>query len=145
MKNLRAFLAIAISLMFAACAATSPPPVSEEHLARREGYRRATLPPRRIGPASAQNGGKSEFRWSEPSLSSARISIVPLLSPGSITIAKREFARWRGRSRGSAASRFWPSQPRHWSRLNCATKARSEERRVGKECRSRGSPHHEKK
>src|SRR5438309_5886813 len=61
MKNLRAFLAIAISLMFAACAATSPAPVSEEHLARREGYRRATLPPRRIGPASAQNGGKANF------------------------------------------------------------------------------------
>jgi len=49
MKNLRAFLAIAISLMFAACAAT--PPVSEEHLAQRErvSSRYATAPSDRPG------------------------------------------------------------------------------------------------
>src|SRR5437588_10871790 len=51
MKNLRAFLAIAISLMFAACAATPLAPVSEQHLARREGVSSsyASAPPARPG------------------------------------------------------------------------------------------------
>jgi hypothetical protein len=49
-KNLRAFPAIAISLLFAACAATPPAPVSEEHLARREGVSSSYAPPHRIAP-----------------------------------------------------------------------------------------------
>jgi hypothetical protein len=51
MKNLRAFMAIAISLMFAACAATPRAPVSEEHLARRKGVSSsyASAPPDRPG------------------------------------------------------------------------------------------------
>jgi len=61
-KNLRAFLAIAISLLFADCAATPPAPVSEEHLARREGVSSsyATAPPDR--PAlGTKLGGKADL------------------------------------------------------------------------------------
>src|SRR5438105_384493 len=60
MKNLRAFLAIAISLMFAACAAT--PSVSEEHLAQRErvSSRYATAPSDRPGLGT---------KWAEKRLS----------------------------------------------------------------------------
>jgi hypothetical protein len=65
MKNLRAFLAIAISLMFAGCAVTPPAPVPEEHLARREGISAsfASAPPDR--PGLGTKWGKHEVLLSE--------------------------------------------------------------------------------
>src|SRR6266511_5223264 len=45
-------------------------------------------------------------------------------------------------SEGCSTSTRWPSTP---TSSTGGTSARSEERRVGKECRSRWSPYHEKK
>src|SRR3546814_13822049 len=52
--------------------------------------------------------------------------------------------------RGTSSSKAYPVSPRRWpSRLSRRSSARSEERRVGKECvrtcRSRWSPYHYKK
>jgi hypothetical protein len=51
MKNLCALLAIAISLLFAACAVTPTAPIPEEHISRREGVSSsfASAPPDRPG------------------------------------------------------------------------------------------------
>src|SRR5688572_29179859 len=54
----------------------------------------------------------------------------------------------RARSSGAIATRGrpWPRSPRTpRARKRCSSRARSEERRVGKECRSRRAPYHEKK
>src|SRR6266566_7082150 len=114
MKNLRAFLAIAISLIFAACAATPPAPVSEEHLARREGVSSsyASAPPDHPGLGT---------KWGEK-----RISLVGTVSferanfnhPFAVAaIYYNDEAGIRaiaGTVAGKEGSRFWPSQPRRW-------------------------------
>src|SRR5437764_12065578 len=53
--------------------------------------------------------------------------------------------RTEAREAGLLAASCWPASPRHESRVRRWERYRSEERRVGKECRSRGSADRQKK
>src|SRR5205823_14549338 len=106
MKNWGPLLAMTILLILAACEVTPTPPqaVKSRATATVGGNGEICQRPAGSSWASARNGVKSGFRWLERSLLSARISIIPLPPPRSITMRRLEFARWRARSRGTGGA-----------------------------------------
>src|SRR5437899_11398495 len=63
------------------------------------------------------------------------------LSDWSSDVCSSDLTSWKGRD----LPRGFTSPERSRRRISCLSCLRSEERRVGKECRSRWSPDHEKK
>ena len=114
MKNSRALLAIAVSLLFAACAVTPPAAVPEEHIARREGVSSSfgSAPPDRPG-LGTKWGEKRNSLVGTVSFERANFN-HPLPAAAIYYNDEAGIRAMAGRSRGSAGFRFCPTQPQRW-------------------------------
>src|ERR1044072_5288425 len=88
------------------------------------------------GPEEDSSNGFTKGGWAMPFVDAAAGQVIDEIIAG-------EFDMLLGRRTYEIFAGYWPNQGDHpiAQAFNKATKYRSEERRVGKECRSRWSPY----